>query len=177
MANISSSAALGVVGSILAGLDKAYTGFSDVVDAFTQGASTAKTQLTELTNFDFDPRFKTRVISVPLAVTAAEDLWDTIKSGLLEKFRAIIDDTEGLVDNLRNLPPKVPGEPILQRTALILSIIHATNEEIASLVTQVLDMTQIIVDIKHQIETLDAFFLSQSKPRVRGDFRYSKREA
>lgn len=177
MSSISRSAALGIVGQILAGLDQAYTGFGDVVDAVTDGAANARRQLQDFSHFDFAPKFKTRVISVPRAIDGAEELWDEIRNGLIQKFTTIVDDAQNLVASIKAIPPRVPGEPILQRTALILSFIHATNDEIAQLIRNVLDFTATIDDIKQRIETLDDLFLPQGSLKTSGDFHYRKRNA
>lgn len=177
MSSISRTAALGIVGQILAGLDQAYTGFGDVVDAVTVGAANAKQQLSDFSHFDFNPKFNTRVISVPRAISGAQDLWDEIRNGLIQKFTTIVDDAKNLTDSIKSIPPRIPGEPILQRTALILSFIHATNDEIASLITEVLDFTGMIDDIKQRIESLDDLFLPQGSTKTVGDFHYRKRNA
>src|SRR5262249_9131969 len=123
MSSISTQAALGIVGQILAGLDQAYTGFGEVVDALETGAQTALTQFHDLKKFDFDPKFKTRVISVPSAIDGFQELFDEIKNGLVTKFETIVSDVRNLSSSIRSLPPRAPGEPLLQRTALILSFI------------------------------------------------------
>jgi len=157
--------ALGVVGSIISSLDKQFLGFSDVVDAFVEASGQAQQQLKDFEKFDFAPKFKTRVISVPKAIEGFQDLWDLIRNRLLDKFTTIVDETKGVIDGLKHLPARAPGEPLLQHTALILSIVHAYNEQLAKLIHDILDFTQTIDDLKMRIETLDDLFLPQSNPR------------
>ena len=165
MPGIGRQVALGIVGSVISALDKQFLGFSDVVDALVEASGKAKQQLHDFEHFDFNPKFATSVISIPKAIEGVNDLWDTIRNRLLEKFTTIVAETEGVIQGLRHLPARAPGEPIIQHTALVLSIIHAYNEELAKLITDILDFTQTIDDIKHRIETLDDLFLSQKNPR------------
>lgn len=168
--------ALGIFGSILAQLDKSFTGFSDVVDAVTAGLETAKGQLSEFKSFQFDAKWRTRVISVPAAIDHSEKLWQTVRQGLLDKIVAIVDDINGTIQEIKNLPPPLPGEPILQRTALILSIVHAINEKLAQTVTEIFNFATIIDEIKRSIEKLEPIFLSQASLKKSGDFMYRKRQ-
>jgi hypothetical protein len=177
MSSISRQAALGVVGQILASLDSAYTGFGEVVDAVTEASANARGQLEAFVKIDFNPKFKTRVISIPSAIEGVQELWDEIRSGLLDKFIQLAAEFSDLLKSIKTIPPRAPGEPILQRTALILQFIHATNTEIASIVRQLLDLATIINDIKNRIETLDDLFLANNSKRTTVDVAYSKRNA
>jgi hypothetical protein len=172
---ITRDAALGAVGQLLAGLDRAYTGFSEVIDAVETAATTLKTQLDDFSHFDFDPKFATRVMNGKFAVGGAESLWDDIKSIFSVKLIQMLREAENTVQALKNIPPRAPGEPLLQRTALILNEIHAFNTDLAARITSLLDFTQVIDDIKHRIETLDDLFLPQSSQRTPTTLRYRKR--
>ena len=165
---------LGIIGDILAGSDKRFLGFSDVVDAFVESSERAKQQLQDFQHFDLNPKFRTRVISVPKAIEGAQDLWDAIRNRLIAQFTTIVDETRGVIEALKHLPARGPGESTLQHAALILSIIHALNEKTAQIVREVLDFTQTIDDIKTRIETFDDLFLSQDNPRQRVQLRKGK---
>jgi hypothetical protein len=172
---IQRQAALGILGQILTGIDKAYLGFSDVVEATITGAANAENQLRDFEHFDFNPKFKTRVISVPFAIGGAEDLWDTIKFEFINKLKEIRDDSETIVKAIQHIPPRSPGEPIMQRAALMIEFIHTFNSDLARIIKRITDLTQMIDDIKHRIETLDDIFLSQARNKKTVDLHYRKR--
>jgi hypothetical protein len=165
------SIALGIIGDIVSGIDKAFFGFTDVFDALVEASEQAKNELQSFKNFDFNPDFKTRVISVPIAVQAAEDLWQSFRVNLIDKLEQIAREVEELPGILKSLPKRGPGEPLLQHTALVVQVIHASNEKIAALIRQVLDFTSTVDDIKLRLETLDDLFLQQKNPRQGRDPR------
>jgi hypothetical protein len=170
-------AALGAIGAIIESLDRAYTGFSELFDAAYDGAERGRQTIQGFVHFDFDPDFKTRVISVPRGIEGMQDLWLTIREDLLQKFLDIKDHVESVLNQIHNLPPNPPGTPILQRTALVLSFIHALNSDLARLIREIMDLTGIVDDIRNRIETLDDLFLpSNSRKRV-VDISYRKRNA
>jgi len=167
---------LGIVGDVIAALDRAFTGFSEVVDAFTEGAEQAQQQLKDLEKFDFDPKFKIRVISIPRAIEGFQDLWDTIRDELLGKFKSVVDESEQIIETLKNLPARAPGEPILQHASLVLQFIHAFNDKLAKLIRDILDFTETIDNIKKRIETLDDLFLPQDSKKIVEEVSYPKRQ-
>lgn len=174
---IDRKAALGALGQIIVALDKAYTGFSELFDAAYDGAERGRQTIQGFTTFQFDPKFKTRVISVPRGIDGMKDLWLTIRHDLLDKFSEIKTSVEQTLSAIHNLPPRAPGEPILQHTALVLSYIHALNSDLARMIRGVMDLLGIVNDIKRRIETLDDLFLTQSSSKTSGDYVYRKRNA
>jgi hypothetical protein len=160
------STALGIIGQVVAGIDKAFFGFTDIYDALIEGADQARQQFKDFSHFDFDPRFATRVISGDRAIEGAQDLWETIRGDLLDKFNNIVAEAEELPGLLKSLPARGPGEPLLQHTALVIQVIHAGNEKVAKLVRDVFDFTQTIDAIKQRIESLDDLFLPQTNKRI-----------
>jgi hypothetical protein len=168
---------LGVIGQIITAIDKSYTGFTLVIDAFNTSAKTAKSQLQaegSLTRFQL-PAWKTKVISIPKTFDAMEALWQQIRSTLLADFAACVSTVQTVVDAIKAIPPPGPNEPVLQYTALVLNTIYAGNSELSDEITQLLDLSTILTMIGAQLGVLDAFFLSQSKPRKKSSVTYSKR--
>lgn len=177
-------AALGIIGDILGRLDKAFLGFGDVVNAVTEGARNAKGQLEEFKHFDFDPQWKTKVISVPRAVHGAESLWLGIRQDLIGKMQEIVTDAEELINEIKTLPSQfaagsegASGAAVaIGKAELIVNLIHAFNTTLADLITKVFDLGPTITRIKHRIETLDDLFLPQTSEKTpAADHVYRKR--
>jgi methyl-accepting chemotaxis protein len=150
--------------------------------------SDIETEINEIKNFEFDPRWRTRVISVPVAyeklhrlateipsevVNAVKDLVQQLRS----KFEAAPEkfDAEELESDLKLLPEKLAkmGEKVLAWVTLITDAITSISAAVDDLQTLVSDFRE----IRQDIENLDAIFLPNRGPRKFVDIHYRKRNA
>jgi hypothetical protein len=146
-------------------------------------------EINALKAFEFDPRWRTRVISVPrayeklhrLAVdipgeisTAVRDLIQQVKSKIEAGTGASEDfDPEDLKSDLKLLPEKVAkcGEKVLGFLTLITDAVISISAMIDDLQTLVSDFRE----IREDIENLDAIFLPSGGPRAPVTIHYRKR--
>jgi hypothetical protein len=158
-------------------LDHAYLGVGDFIKTCIAAFSNAKYTLSQLSHFDFNPKFNTRVMNIPRAREGINELWNEIRHGLIDKFKEIEDAVQALRNNfLHGGSLHEPGEPGLAAAVDKLQDVHAFLLQLGDLVTKVVDMTIIINDIKHRIETLDDLFLSQGTTKKVVDEHYRKRQ-
>jgi hypothetical protein len=168
------------LGSIIETLDGAFLGLGDFLNKVVSAYMNAKNELLDLKTFDFNPKFKTRVISVPKAKDGLNDLWATIRLDLLGKYqeiRAAIDDVKDVfhAEELVNANDPSGAPNALARSAVALHHLKTFLASLGDLITKVADLLAIIDDIKKRIETLDDLFLSQGSTKKAVDAHYRKR--
>lgn len=147
--------------------------------------SSVETEVNAIRNFQVDIKWRTRVISAPVAVqtiqdffTAFPDIIDQIKS-LAEEVRNKINVPETTfnpdeVEGLRLRPTKLIqiGEKLAGWASLIIDAL--------STIEQAIDQLQAIVNdvhtIRTTIENMDGIFLPQGNPKKTVDERYRKRQ-
>lgn len=162
-------------GTVMA-LDHAYLGVGDFVSTLTTAFYSIGSDLRDFQRFDFNPKFKTRVINVPRGMEGLNDLFHTIKDDLLHKLDDVVQTVEGLRrDILHGGSLHEPGENALQSASNFLSDIHSFLLRMGTAVTQIVEVSSILRDIKNRIESMDDLFLPQGKPKTTGDFHYRKR--
>jgi hypothetical protein len=169
------------LGSILESLDGAFLGLGDFLNTVIQAYMNAKNELLDLKTFDFNPKFKTRVISLPKAEQGINDLWGEIRFDLLGKYqeiRAAIDEVKDLfhAEELANAND-IQGAPnALAKSAVALHHVKTFLEQLGALIKKVADLLSIIDDIKKRIESLDDLFLNQGSTKKTVDAHYKKRQ-
>ena len=167
---------IGAVAATLTALDKAFLGISDVFSAVTETFQNDKTVLQGLSHFDFDVKWKTRVINIPAAAQEVNDLYHEIKDELVGKFVEAETEVKALIDQLRHGGSlHEPGEPALARAVDVLQDVHSFNLRLAQLIRTVGDIATIIDDIKNRVATLEPLFLPQGKPKSVVDKHYRSR--
>jgi|ERR1043165_4832025 hypothetical protein len=144
-------------------------------------------EVTAIRNFEVDIKWKTRVISAPQAIQTMQDFFHSFPD-IIDNAKAIVseirnkinvpettfnpEEVEGL-DSLRNLPGKLAkiGEKLAGWAALILDALVT--------ISNFVDQLQSIVDdfrrIRETIETADAIFLPQGRPKKTVTVSYRKR--
>jgi len=162
-------------GTVMA-LDHAYLGVGDFVTTMTTAFYQMGSDLRQFSTFDFNPKFKTRVVSIPRAIDGGNDLYHTIKDDLLHKLEDVVQTVEGLRRDITNGGSlHEPGENALQSASNFLADIHAFLLRMGDAVTKIVEVATILADIKQRIETLDDLFLPQGKPKITVDKHYRSR--
>jgi hypothetical protein len=191
----------GVAGNLLAIWDFVCHAYQHIKDFFNhlltlfgrieQLISDVEDEIQQIKDFEFDPHWKTRVISVPRAyekihrlateipgeiTTAIKDLVKQVKqrveagSGSTEDF-----DPADLEGDLKLVPEKLAkcGEKILGFVTLLFDTVQTISSVVDDLQTLVSDFREIRMDI----ENLDAIFLPSGSKKKTVDISYRKRKA
>lgn len=120
-------------------------------------------------HFEFDPKFKTRVISVPKAWEGINELFDIVVHGLHDKFVELEGAVRILLGNLQSvLSPTRPGDEGPSAVGDIASKVAQMEVALVSFgdaFHEAVQFVQMLDDVKSRVETLDDLFLPQNKAR------------
>jgi hypothetical protein len=165
------------------------TGARDVDDNSTRIVSTYEqiivdsknlvTFLHDLQHFDFNPKWKTRVINVPRAFDAINELFDLLFHGLRDRFQVL----ENAVTDLKNgLEGKGPGQQFPDGTSAMGKVVSYVGDidvawrEFGTAYHAAVDLVSLVDQLKQRIETLDDLFLPQDSVKKTVDEHYRKRQ-
>jgi hypothetical protein len=146
-------------------------------------------EVTAIRNFEVDIKWKTRVISAPQAIQTMQDFFQSFPD-IIDQVKAIVseikdkinvpettfnpEEVEGL-DSLRKLPGKLAkiGEKLAGWATLILDALVTVSNFVDQLQSIVNDIRR----IRETIETADAIFLPQGRPKRVFTGTYRKRQS
>lgn len=118
-------------------------------------------------SFDFDPKWKTRVINVPRAIDGFQQLWDIVRNDLVDKFSVVVDKLKVIEETLSGSTNEALGEgPSAAGNAVSkLATISILAGNFKDALHEALDIESTLVDLKNRVESLDDLFLPQDKSR------------
>jgi hypothetical protein len=139
-----------------------------------------QTEVDKLKSFQFDVRWKTRVIHVPTAVDQIKNLVDEIFHQLIDKLDEVLAPLKDLTGQIEELTRKQSTTEDQVTTlakieggiAFVQAAVHNTRQAMDS----VKDLSELFLDITNRIETGSDLFLQQGNPRVRLKGKISARE-
>lgn len=134
--------------------------------------------LRDLRSFEFDPKFKTRVISVPRAMDAINELLFIIIHGFKDKFGIIHQSFQELVAALEGHGPGQhfpDGNTAMTKVVAYVGDLDVAWKAFGRAYHEVTDLVGMVDDVKHRIETLDDLFLPQGSTKKTVDVHYRKR--
>ena len=123
-----------------------------------------------LREFRFDPKWKTRVINVPIAVEQIQDLQQRIFLGWSDRINAIVEPFHELSLVLTTEAAPDPGDPqravsALARAQVKLGHIVVAIHQVAEAMQTVGNVVDLFDEVRSQIESFDALFLQQGNTR------------
>ena len=128
-------------------------------------------------HFEFDPKFKTRVINVPRAYEAINDLFDIILHGLRDKFQDLAQAVETVVNTIeQHNPPGEEGPSGIANVQERMTTIKLAIVDFQKAFHIALDIEQTLLDVKQRVETLEDLFLPQGSTKKTVDAHYRKRQ-
>jgi len=141
-------------------------------DDFVTIKSNIELEISKLKNFQFDVKWKTRVINVPIAIEQIKDLIDEIFHQVIDKLKAIEAPVETMIISLRTIKTSTgpaPGEQpsALTKVAASVSAIENGISHVRTALDAARDVTALFIDITQRIQGLDDFFLQQGNTRKR----------
>jgi hypothetical protein len=119
----------------------------------------------DLKHFEFNPKWKTRVILVPQAIQGIQEVFDIVVHGLRDKFAQLYQAIQTLKAALHAPPPSPDPQGNLARIVNVIGQIDVALQSFEAAYRQVTELAQMIDDVKHRIETLDDLFLQQGNTR------------
>jgi hypothetical protein len=156
------------------GLYRTFFSIEDDAKAFVKNLEAFK-------NFDFDPKWKTRVIVVPRAIQSFEDLFGVLRDDLVPKFKTLIEEIEAFANLVTgNVGGGTGGDEPgggLAHFAGRIADISIGLANIQKAFHSALDIEGTLIDIKNRVEALDDLFLPQGSSKTVVDISYRKRNA
>jgi hypothetical protein len=136
--------------------------------------------LRDLREFDFDPKFQTRLISVPKAWDAFNELFDIIFHGIRDRFNELHVAVSALVASLKGRSPAGghfhdPGGT-LANVVDYIGDLDVAWKQFGIAYHDAVNLVELIDDVKRRLETLDDLFLPQGNPKKTVDAHYRKRQ-
>jgi hypothetical protein len=149
-----------------------------IVDDAVEMTANFKAEIQKLKDFQFNPKWKTRVINVPIAIDQLRDLLDEIFVQVKDKFVEIFQSFEDVVTTLKIQSEQGrvvgAGEPtgfarVINKAENISNYINFAFEGTRTAFDAAKDVTELFLDITDRIEKLEDVFLQQGNPRQRSD--------
>lgn len=154
------------------GIFDAYFSMKDDVDAFVSN-------LHGFQHFEIDPKWASRVITVPRAIDGINELFDIVFHQLHDKFQQFAHELQTVVNVIEQQgkqPPEEGAGGIANVQANLATFkLAATNLKDAF--HTALAIEQMLLDVKQRLESFDDLFLPQGSSKTTGDFHYRKRNA
>jgi hypothetical protein len=147
-----------------------------IIADWTEMKENITEEIQKLKDFEFDVRWKTRVINVPIAIEQIKDLIDEIFHQLRDRIQTTVQSFEDVVESikiLRKQPPVVgAGEPTgfartINKAETAAGYIRFGFQETRAAFDAAKDVTELFVDITERVRTAEDVFLSQKNKRQR----------
>jgi hypothetical protein len=137
-------------------------------------------EVQKLKTFEFDVRWKTRVINVPIAVDQIRNLIDEIFHQLIDKLDEVLAPLKDLAGKIQELTRQQSTSED-QVTALAkveggIGFVQIAIRDTRQAMDSVKDLSELFLDITNRIESGSDLFLQQGNPRVRLKGTISARE-
>ena len=119
-------------------------------------------------DFKFDPKWKTRVINVPIAIDQIKDFIFNVPDDIIDTLKSTSADLKALFDLFKHGPPGSSPADSVGAIGKLTGWASAVDQSFEVLEKMVDDLGNIVDDlrqIREQIEGLDAFFLGQGRSR------------
>ena len=166
---------LGAIGSFFTNFFSAAERIGNSIDALCTKVDAlvlnTEKAVQEVKDFKFDPKWKQRVINVPIAIDQVRNFITQVPKDLTDKFKALVVDLRGLKDGLHDVAGQVSGEggggAGLVKVISWMSLLDQSFQRLDTFVDDLSVIVQDIRDITHEIEKLDTLFLQQGNPRIR----------
>jgi hypothetical protein len=165
------------------------TGAQDVDNNSTKIVSTYESIITDslnlvvflrdLEHFNFNPAWKTRVINVPRAGDAINELFDLLFHGLRDRFQVFHNAVLDLKNALEGQGPGQhfpDGNSAMGKVVSYVGDLDVAWRNFGIAYHSAVDLVSLVDQIKQRIETLDDLFLPQSNVKKTVDEHYRKRQ-
>ena len=165
------------VGSLFTSAVDSETGIFDAYFSIKDDVEAAVRTLEDFKHFDFNPAWKNRVINVPRAIDGINDVADIIVHGFKDKFielRDVVREIVSLIGEQRGPPEEGAGG--LANVQSKLATVKLVTIRLKAAMHNVLELEQMLSDMKQRVETLEDLFLPQGSTKKTVDEHYRKRQ-
>lgn len=141
-----------------------------IIDDVKAIKSNVELEISKLKSFQFDAKFKTRVITVPVAIDQLRDLTELIVHDTTDKLSSVVDPLRELVLVWKQSSGDVgdPNNPNgLAKAATFLREVETTLKLVRQALDSVKDVSALFVTITDRIKNFDDLFLQQGNSRMR----------
>jgi hypothetical protein len=151
--------------------DEHSTGFEESIQRIIDDINEFSANFNQLKEFDFDPKWKTRVISVPAAIDAIQDLFFTTRDELVSDYNqlreAVIEVRQAFGSTKPSLGSLDPSGAQSNLTKIVNTIgnMSVAMNQLANAFDAITDVETLANILKQKIEGLDPLFLPQAKSR------------
>jgi len=168
------------IGGLLAGvwsyLFNSFTHYNTIVDSVKSIEGSFKTiksnfeeEVQNVKDFKFDPKWKTRVINVPKAIEAIQDLKVALFDDMKGRLQTIADPFHAFALLFKS-ESITAGDPALAVSSLAkadakLGEVVTLLTEIDSALVEISDFQDLFDRLLNDLQTLDDLFLQQKNPR------------
>jgi hypothetical protein len=156
------------LGSFFSDIGEAQDDITQMVADFKEIKANVQVEIDKIKNFQFEPRFKSRVINVPRAFDGIHDFVSLIKDDLVDKFEDIIDPLKDLVQVLKAEAQTFTDQDKPSAMARSASTVHSAITALhlaRNAMDAAKDFSELATNITDRIETLDDLFLPQNNPK------------
>lgn len=132
--------------------------------------SNVELEMQKLKSFQFNVKWKTRVINVPIAVEQIKALIDEITHQLVDKIKEVERPIAIMIESLkanRRDPSDANKPSALAVVTVSVTTIENGIKAVRASISSLKDVTSLFIDITDRIEGLDDFFLQQGNSRMR----------
>jgi hypothetical protein len=170
---------LSALGGLFTSAVDAETGIFDAFFKMQDDVHAFVANLKQFERFDFDPQWKTRVISLPAAWDSIFDLVDIIFHGFRDKFTELEHSLRVLGNVLKQSGTRQPeeGPSGIANVQEKLTTIKLAVVEFEQAFHAALELEEMALNVKNRLETLDDLFLPQGSSKTTVDIKYRKRNA
>lgn len=178
----------GILAAIWHFLLNTFTHYDQVADDAEDIAATVraiianiKAERDRVEAFRIDPRWKTRVISVPRAVENLQELRGAVLDGLHDKLQVIYAPVHefALIFKTETLEQGDPQQAVsaLSKAEVKLGHVVTLIHQVREALHQIEDFVALFTQLRENVEGLDALFLPQGSSKTVVDIKYRKRNA
>ena len=167
-----------VAANAATGADELIAKIQAIVQDWEDMKQNLKDEVEKLKNFEFDPKWKTRVINVPIAIDQIRELLDEVFNQTRDKIEDIIQplkavhDFELLKESATATAGAQGDQPsklakALETAGEIVSFVQKALSDVQSSFDSAKDLTALFEDITDKIKNAESLFLQQGNSRQR----------
>lgn len=170
-------ALLHAIGGLFTTAVNAETGLFDAFFKMQDDVAAFRSAILQLGKFDFNPKWRSRVISLPRAWDGIQDLFEILRHGFTGKFQELfhaIETVKNVIEqSAQRQPDEGPSGLANVQEKLTVFKLAVTDFEVAF--HAALDISQMALDVKNRLESLDDIFLPSGSAKTVVDVKYRKR--
>ena len=161
--------------------DQVVTDINDIVATWKATKLNLEREVTKIREFKFDPKWKTRVINVPIAATQIQELKALLFDDWKHRIDTLVEPVHELTLILKQESAPDVGDPqgainALSKTSVKLGHVVTMITQVKTALHTVSDFVDLFDRLREELEGLDSLFLQQGNTKKVVDEHYRKRQ-